>query len=367
MNEEIPQEKIVPEKPKRKRWLQIGVIILLLIFFLFGAVLIFSKENGNSNLVTSSLKKSSETSASPTPFPFQEITIPYLRSRDYKSSLSELKKSSENANYTSYLASYDSDGFKVNGLLTIPKGMQPIEGWPAIVFVHGYIPPSQYQTLVNYSSYVDVLARNGFVVFKIDLRGHADSEGEPGGAYYSSDYIIDTLNARAALSNSDFVNSEKIGLWGHSMAGNVVSRSLAAAPDIPAVVIWAGAVYSYEDFQKIGINDNSYRPPSDQSESRRKRTELFNKYGQFNPESEFWKQVPMTNYLDGIKGAIQINHAVDDNVVSIEYSRNLMSILDKTSIAHELKEYPSGGHNLSGAAFNAAMQNTIDFFTKYLK
>lgn len=368
MNEVVSQEQIIPEKPNKKRWLQIGVIILFLVFFLFGAVLIFSKErNGNSSLIAPNSENNSSKNISPTPFPFQDITIPYLRSREYKSSLGELEKVSENTSYASYLTSYSSDGFRVNGLLTIPKGTQPIEGWPAIVFLHGYIPPSQYQTLVNYSSYVDVLARSGFVVFKIDLRGHAQSEGEAGGSYYSSDYIIDTLNARAALSDSDFVNPSKVGLWGHSMAGNVVSRCLAAKPDIPAVVIWAGAVYTYEDFQKFGINDNSYRPPSDQSESRRKRTELFNKYGQFSPTSDFWKQVPMTNYLSGIKGAIQINHAVDDNVVSIEYSRNLMSILDKTTIPHELKEYQNGGHNLTGSTFDSAMQSTIDFFNKYLK
>ena len=229
------------------------------------------------------------------------------------------------------------------------------------------LSPSSYQTLVNYSSYVDYFAKNGFVVFKIDLRGHAQSEGEPGGAYYSPDYIIDTLNAHSALANSDFVNPDKIGLWGHSMAGNVVSRALAAKPSIPAVVIWAGAVYTYEDFAEFSIQDNSYRPPSEQSESRRKRNELFEKYGQFDPNSDFWKKVPMTNYLDGIKGAIQLNHAVDDNVVEIGYSRNFNGILDKTSIPHELNEYPSGGHNLSGASFSQSMQKSVEFFNKYLK
>src|SRR5690606_8606887 len=107
------------------------------------------------------------------------------------------------------------------------------------------------------------LARNGFVVFKIDLRGHAESEGEAGGGYYGSDYVVDTLNARAALASSDFVNPKKIGHWGHSMAGNVTSRALAAMPEIPAVTIWGGAVYTYSDMQKYGIDDNSYRPPTD--------------------------------------------------------------------------------------------------------
>lgn len=300
------------------------------------------------------------------PDPFADLTIPYLRQRNYKSSLGDLRIQSENANYTSYVTSYDSDGLRVNGLLTRPKGDSPPGGWPGVVFVHGYIPPTQYQTTVNYASYVDYLARNGFVVFKIDLRGHAQSEGEAGGGYFSGDYVIDTLNARAALQSSDFVNPDAIGLWGHSMAGNVTFRAFTAKPEIPAIVIWAGAVYTYEDMQQIGIDDNSYRPPARTSTGQTRRQKLRELHGDFDPTSEFWQKVAPTNYISDLTGAIQINHAVDDAVVSIEYSRNLMKLLDATSIVHELHEYPSGGHNMTGSSFTSAMQKTVEFYRKYL-
>lgn len=299
---------------------------------------------------------------SPTPFPFQELTIPYLRNRSYQSSLSELTQISKNPNYTSYLTSYDSDGLKVNGLLTIPIEQKPLTGWPAIVFVHGYIPPEEYRTNVNYNSYVDYLARKGFVVFKIDLRGHDKSEGDPGGGYYSGDYIIDTLNAHAALQSADFVDLNRIGLWGHSMAGNVVFRSFVAKQDIPAVVIWSGAGYTYSDLQEFRIQDNSYRQPPSDSVQAQKRQELRETHGSYTPSDDFWKQVNPINYLEGVKGAIQINHAVNDNVVSIEYARNLMKILDGTQIEHDLREYTSGGHNLTGDSFSDAMKATVNFF-----
>jgi len=142
----------------------------------------------------------------------------------------------------------------------------------------------------------------------------------------------------------------------------VVFRSLAAMPEISKVVIWAGAVYTYEDFSQFRISDASYQPPPQTSERRKKRDELFATYGQFDPQSEFWKQVPATNYLDEINGAVQVHHAVDDNVVDINYSRNLISILDATDIPHELFEYPSGGHNLTGSSFTQAMQRSVEFF-----
>lgn len=303
---------------------------------------------------------------SPTPFPFQELTIPFLRDRSYESSLGEIEKYEDYANYTSYFTSYSSDGLKINALLTKPKGPVPVGGFPAIVFVHGYIPPTIYETTEKYVEYVDSLARNGFVVLKIDLRGHGESEGLPTGSYYSGDYVIDTLNAYKALQSSDFVNPKKVGLWGHSMAGNIVLRSFAAKKDIPAVVIWAGAGYTYTDLLTYRLNDNSYRPPTQSTDIQNRRKLLNDTYGTFDPNSEFWKQVPATNYLEGLTGAIELHHAIDDPTVSIEYSRNLMKVMDGTKITHKLFEYNSGGHNINGSSFSAAMQRTVEFYKKYL-
>jgi len=169
----------------------------------------------------------------PTPFAFEELTIPYLRNREYVSNISDLTQISSNQSYISYLTSYDSDGLNVNGLITIPKTQMPVGGFPAIVFVHGYIPPTLYRTENNYASYVDYFAKRGFVVFKVDLRGHDKSEGQADGAYYDSGYVIDVLNAYSALQEMDLVDSSRIGLWGHSMAGNVVFRALVVKKDIP--------------------------------------------------------------------------------------------------------------------------------------
>lgn len=300
------------------------------------------------------------------PMLFSELTIPYLRSKKYESRIGNLEKVFDKENYAGYLTSYYSEGLKINGLLTIPLGEKPSGGWPAVVFIHGYIPPAQYKTLERYSDHVDSLAKNGFVVFKIDLRGHGDSEGEPGGAYYSPDYVIDALNAHAALASADFVNPQKIGLWGHSMAGNIVLRSLAAKPGIRAAVIWAGAGYTYLDLREYRISDASYRPPVSSSQRTQYRQRLFEAHGSPSAQSTFWQQVSPASYLKDLKGALQINHAVDDDVVSIEYGRNLTKLLEEARVVHEFHEYQSGGHNITGSAFIQAMQNTVSFFKKYL-
>ncbi len=298
--------------------------------------------------------------------PFFELTIPGLRVRQYQSQLGALELVSEQTNYTSYLTSYQSDGFQVNGLLTKPKGEMPEGGWPAVVFIHGYIPPTQYRTQERYVAYVNYLASRGLVVFKIDLRGHGESEGEANGAYYSADYVIDALNARAALQAVDFVNPERIGLWGHSMAGNVVLRALVARPEIKAGVIWAGAVFSYADWQQYGLNDNSYRPPSTISNRQRRREALFAAHGQFDASNAFWQQVAPTTYLAEYTGALQLHHAVDDEVVNVGYSRDLSALAKQLELDFEYHEYPTGGHDIEGTSFTRAMERTSEWFLEKL-
>lgn len=299
--------------------------------------------------------------------PFAEMTIPSLRNRAYDSSLTIVRQHQRQRNYSSYIARYDSEGSRVQALLTIPSGAQPEGGWPAIVFVHGYIPPSQYRTTQRYLSHVNALAQKGFVVLKIDLRGHGESEGTASGAYYSEEYIEDVLNARAALQNFSEVNPQRIGLWGHSMAGNVVLRSMAARPEIPAGVIWAGAVFSYEDFQELGLSDNSYRPPEVMDERRRRREALFAAHGQFQKDSSFWRTVVPVNYIQDLQGAVQLHHPVRDAVVSVEYSRRLWERLRVLSPSHEYFEYATGDHNFSGTAYGLAMGRTIAFFETHLR
>lgn len=335
------------------------VLVLIVLFSWFGYERFATKEKktlvGFGPLV---VNKTEEIKPSE---PFEDLTIPFLRNRSYESALGERTIYQNKASYTSYLTSYDSDNLKINGLLTVPKGEVPVGGWPAVVFVHGYIPPTLYKTTDKYVDYVDYLARNGMVVFKIDLRGHGESEGEAGGAYYSSDYVIDVLNAYRAIQAMSEVNKNKVYLWGHSMAGNVLFRATTVEKTIPKVVIWAGAVYSYSDFVKYGLNDSSYRPAGMSIARQNRRQKIFDTYGQFAETSEFWKKVSGINYLDGVSTKFQIHHSVDDSVVNIGYSRDLKSVLESRGLGVEYFEYRSGGHNISGPSFGAAMRRTVDF------
>jgi dipeptidyl aminopeptidase/acylaminoacyl peptidase len=223
---------------------------------------------------------------------------------------------------------------------------------------------------------VDYLARNGFVVLKIDMRGHGKSEGVATGTYFSNAYNLDVLNALQALKNDKRVNPERIGLWGHSMSGNLVLRSLLISNEFKAGVIWAGAVYSYQDFAKYGISDSSFvrRPAMSkevlESPDREKSPEVSKireNPSEINFESEFWREISLTKNLEYLKAPIQIHHAVNDETVNIGYSRDLSRELEKSGKSFEFYEYPGGGHNLNSPYFEQAMQRTVEFFRNNLK
>ncbi len=324
---------------------------------------------------------SSETTATPldpladVPAHLRALTILGLREREYHSTLTIDEELEVGSNYRAYLAEFTSDGSRVYGLLTIPTGEMPAGGWPAIVLMHGYVNPATYQTNgSSYRGWWQAAAHDGrFVIFKPDMRGHGQSEGVATGPYYSADYVIDALNARSALAGSEFINSEQIGFWGHSMSGNTLLRAAAAAPDIPALALWAGAVYTYQDLIDYWISDPSYSPERDRTTAKEAREAsasdgLFDPHRSQNPDfsTPFWRAMIPTNYLDDLQGAIIIHHAVDDTVVSSRYSEDLNALLDQTNIPHEYYTYPSGGHNLTGATFNSALSRTLDFFDRYL-
>lgn len=299
----------------------------------------------------------------------EEITIPYLR--DLQITGSEITFEDELApasNYHRHLVSYISEGNKIYGLLTIPFTEPPENGFKAIVFNHGYIPPAAYRTTERYNAYVDYLARSGFAVFKIDYRGHGQSEGEPTGSYYSPGYTIDSIAALKSLQTLDSIDPQGIGMWGHSMAGNLVLRAMLIEPDIKAGVIWAGAVYSYDDFAEYGIDDNTYRPPAtpEGSDRQRRSREIFDAYGRPDTQSEYWRAVSLTENIEFLTRPLQLHHAQDDPVVSIRYSEDLAAVLLENGKEFEFYEYGGGGHNLFSPYFDQAMLRTVEFFRKHL-
>lgn len=208
-----------------------------------------------------------------------DLSIENLRKGNYPGSDINIEETlSAGSNYKRYITSYKSEGLKIYALLTIPNSDPPTGGWPAIVFNHGYIPPAEYRTTERYIAYVDGFARNGYILFRPDYRGHDKSEGEATGAYGSNGYTIDVLNAVSSIKRFKDVNPEKIGMWGHSLGGFITLRNMVVRNNVKTGVIWAGVVGSYADMLNNWRRGNQPTFPLP-SGARRWRQTLIDRYG----------------------------------------------------------------------------------------
>lgn len=113
-----------------------------------------------------------------------------------------------------------SHGTQMSALLYIPKNATPKARAPGILAVHGYINSRETQ-----SGFAIEFARRGYVVLALDQTGHGYSDapafangyGGPDGLKY--------------LRGLDFVDTNNIGLEGHSMGGWTILQAAAAYPD----------------------------------------------------------------------------------------------------------------------------------------
>lgn len=245
-------------------------------------------------------------------------TIEELKKRDYPGSDLKIEQDwGEKEGYHAYLVSYQSDGLKIYGYLTVPIGFPPEGGWPAILFNHGYIPLDKFRTDKQYVRYLVYLAKVGFVVFKPDYRGHGHSEGKSS-SKFESGYAIDAINALESLKKLPEVDSSRIGVWGHSMGGKIALKVVLVKPEIKAAVIWSAAISPVSFMNKLNI-------------------------------------------------PLQLHHGLQDERIPVVYAQEFKSALENLGKTVQLILYPQGNHNLSGSELKVAMDRSVKFFKEHLK
>ena len=123
------------------------------------------------------------------------------------------------------------DGLEIPALLYKPKGLKSGEKVPALVQVHG--GPGG-QTRLNYSSNFQYLLNHGYAILCVNNRG---SSGY-GKTFYAADDrkhgnedLKDCIAGKQYLQSLDFVDGEKIGIYGGSYGGYMVMAALTFAPE----------------------------------------------------------------------------------------------------------------------------------------
>jgi len=130
-------------------------------------------------------------------------------------------------------------GITFAGTLTMPSK----EGrFPAVVLVSGSGPQNRDEELLGHKPFLvlaDHLTRQGIAVLRYDDRGTAKSTGDHSTAT-SEDFAGDALAAVAYLKSRPEINTQQIGIAGHSEGGMIAPMCAARSEDVAFIVLLAG-------------------------------------------------------------------------------------------------------------------------------
>jgi uncharacterized protein len=131
------------------------------------------------------------------------------------------------------------DSVTLAGTITIPGKAGK---YPAIILVSGSGPQNRNEDVFGHKPFLilsDFLTRNGIAVLRYDDRGTAASTGNYAIAT-TVDFASDALSAVNYLKSRTEIDSQKIGVIGHSEGGIIAPMIAAASNDISFIVLMAG-------------------------------------------------------------------------------------------------------------------------------
>lgn len=177
-----------------------------------------------------------------TPNPLEQYTIASMRARSYGGGVIEmLEKISDEGSFTRYKIRYPSDGIPIYGFVNIPKGEGP---FPVIIAIHGNYDTRNYQLMPYSTVYADRIAREGYLVFHPNMRNFGESG--LGDDRYRTGLAADILNLIALIQTQggqagafEEVDPAKIGIWAHSMGGEVALRVITISNQVDATMLYA--------------------------------------------------------------------------------------------------------------------------------
>lgn len=274
--------------------------------------------------------------------------IESLRKREFRGGEIKIEQTpSQNDSFTSYQISYPSDNLKIYGMMNVPEGDPPAGGFPVVILNHGYFNAASFTSGDGTHAMADILAANGYITLASDYRGFGKSEDalsqRSGG--HRPEYAIDVLNLIASVRSLPKADTDKIGMWGHSMGGEVSLRTVEATDQIKAVVLWAPTSGNAADNAAFyGGRRISPRPN--------------------NPDVA---GISPINYLQYISSPISLHQGLSDTEVKPEWSKKLKDALEKEGKTVEFFEYEGQDHNFRNLGWDLISQRTLKFYNKYLK
>jgi dipeptidyl aminopeptidase/acylaminoacyl peptidase len=312
-----------------------------------------SAEPTNSPIPVTSTATTPTLTLSPTPAPYEQYTIDTLRERSYGSGIIEVLETMEQTDsFTRYLIRYPSDGLNIYGFVNVPKG----EGsFPVIIAIHGLVDASTYQTLDYTTPDVDAITQAGYIVFHPNLRGYPPSDN--GDNLFRVGMSIDVLNLLALIKSGSgpaellsTAAQDQIGLWGHSLGGNIILRVLTVSSDVKAAVLYAPL--SGEEIKNAERLADATSDPTFQTE--------------LSLSPAISARISPVYYYREITAPVQLHHGTADAAIPVAWSEETCNAASAAGVQIECIYYPEERHTFSGRVTDEFYGAMLNFYETHL-
>jgi len=218
----------------------------------------------------------------------------------------------------------------VHGLLYKPADFDPLKKYPLIVSVYN----GMYYK-VNFNSYQTTsfkarLAQLGFIVWDLDGRCTAFRGKEFMRANYlniGGVEVEDQASAVKKLIERPYIDSTRIGVYGHSYGGYLTCMLMLKYPTLFQAGVAGAPVTDWRNYDTIC-------------------TEAYLNTPQNNPQG--YENANVLNYAQNLEGHLLICHGAVDNNVHAGNTMQLAFALQKKGKPFDLMLYPKDRHGIRG-------------------
>ena len=286
-----------------------------------------------------------------TPYSKEFISVANHKALTEEESILKNIKKLEEKPTTEFFTITTSDNIEMDGWMVKPTNFDPNKKYPVVFYVYSEPAGTTVKDTYNVSgnrNYNGNMAEDGYIYISLDNRGTPAPKGR---AWRKSIYrkigvinINDQAMAAKEILKWNFVDSERVAVWGHSGGGSATLNLMFRYPNIYKTGISLAAVANQLTY------DNIYQ-------------ERYMGLPQENME-DFIEGSPVT-YAKNLEGNLLYIHGTGDDNVHYQNAEILVDEFIKYNKQFQFMLYPNRTHGIREGEGTDKHLSTL--YTNYLK
>lgn len=279
--------------------------------------------------------------------PLDKYSIPALQKTTFQPSDVTIGKPLDLGVASQAYQFFYSDNFapekRISGTIMLPP--QPGR-YSVLLMLRGWADEEVYYPGYGTKNAASYFAQQGYITIAPDFLGYGDSDPYSGDfaearfqMYTSALTLLASVEnfgpamERAGL-NTYSLDTDRLGMWGHSNGGQVALTVLAVTKRPIPTVLWAPVT--------LQLPDNILHYAADQPDGGRLIRALVRN---FESSYDVWKY-SMTNYIGDIQAPLQLHQGSADEAVPQAWNDNFVEQLKEQDKDVTYYVYPQADHNM---------------------